>query len=316
MVRERSEQQIDRYNRYGSPLQWLAGLVVGLSSGAGTFINVTRTKFHDDGKFRQGSAIIYDVKGVQLSESWNTMLNSTYTHFAAELKGDKYFKAFTKARENIMEHRTPLTNEGMKKFRDLEKEYVRTLKDLLEHRKDEMREVTKTPAFKKTISEHLGDAGKIKGEFDHLGDDFNELFLGIKSHGFRGHTEGAWQRLKNFSHYANRNVLLKTGAAIAAGFGATMMVFNQLNNRDKLNEIDKQTELSDRKIDALMTKVGVEDGEIKTRLEKKLELRSGQRHEGDPHMRMPTHDVPSLSVAPGERSVDRLQHDVGAELGA
>lgn len=48
--------------------------------------------------------------------------------------------------------------------------------------------------------------------------------------------------------------MLKTSAAVGAAFGVTMMLFNQLNTRDKLNEIDKTTGDNARRLDALLNR--------------------------------------------------------------
>lgn len=113
--------------------------------------------------------------------------------------------------------------------------------------------------------------------FDKLYDGFAETIYGIKSKGIVGHTKGVWERFVGFGGYTKRNMLFKTAVAFGVAFGGTMMVFNQLNTRDKLNEIDKQSESADRKLDALLAKADIGEHEIETRAEHRAHVREKEK---------------------------------------
>lgn len=310
MAREKTEQQIDLYSRYGSPLQWVGAAIVGTVSSLVTFVSTTRTKFHDDSSFRQGTKVIHAVKALDLEKATDDQIGATMKHYTKAFKGNADFKAFTDARDAVNALEKKRTPNHLSGYADKKRAYQSTLKTWIDKNADKIEEVQQTPAFKEDVSKFLSKLKTIKTEANQMTDKLDETLLGIRSVGMRGHTVGAWQRLKNFGDYSSRNVLLKMGAAFAVAGGATLMAFNQLNTRDKLNEIDKQSERAERTIDAISEKVGIEAHEVKSRREHREELKLAAKGEL-PRSRSRADDdiTPAAHILAEGRRHDGVQRD-------
>lgn len=277
MVKQKTEKQIDRYNRYGSPQQWLGAVTVGLTSGAVTMYNLVNSKFHAD--------LSNDFKLLDFFRGKKEHLNL----------------------QTIYDTKAPDTLKG--ELIELSEEAIQSA---LKSPKLEVPSALKRPAVAET-TEFLGKLHDAKREFRDFTRRVAHFGLGIESYGVKGATIGTYERLMTFSPTSRFNTIVKSLFAVGGGIGATLMVFNQLNNRDKLNEIDKQTERTDRKLDAVIDKMGVGPDEIKTRLEKKQSLKEAARAEREHNAGK---HVPSSSIAAGDRSHARMQRDAAPELGA
>lgn len=281
MVKQRTEKQIDRYNRYGSPSQWLGAITVGLTSGAITMFNLVSTKFHND--------LSSDFKMLEL-----------FKKEKPDLDLSKMFK--TKVPKDV---KIELLKFDESKIQEALKTDAQKIPKVLQRQASN------------TTSDFMAQMRGAKHEYREFTKRVAQFGLGIESYGFKGVTKGTWQRLMTFSPNSRFNTIVKGLFAMGGGIGATLMVFNQLNNRDKLNEIDKVTERSDRKIDALIEKLGVEPDAIKTRLENKQAIKDTERaeHERDVHNQRHPNELPALSIA-GERRHEGMQRDAALELGA
>lgn len=280
MAKERTERQIDRYNRYGSPLQWLGAVTVGLTSGAITLFNLVTTKFHND------------------------MSNDF-----------KLLDIFRSANEDLDLRKVFRDKVGASLPTDLLKFDEATVQKALKAPKFEVPAALRRPTAEETTG-FLAHWRGAKGEYRNYVRRVTHFGLGIESYGVKGVTIGTFQRLMSFSPTSRFNTVVKSLFAVGGGIGATLMVFNQLNNRDKLNEIDKQTERSDRKIDAIIEKLGVEPDEIKTRLENKQSLKEAAKAEQERDQMRRAGKTPTAALAASsERMHERMQRDVAPELG-
>lgn len=275
MAKQKTEAQIDRYNRYGSPLQWVGAAVVGTISGATTFINLARTKFHGDAEFKQGFSILNTFKNEQLKKQNDDLIEARMKLFGDAVgPGEPTHEAFMSARKPInQEHRTSraTADEAM--------DYVTAKDNFFSKCADKIKEAIGGKSYQRQTDDYIKQSHRIKVTHDNALDEYAEKMFGIHSRGIKGHTVGSWQRFRMFSNYAKRDIIIKTAAALGVAFGGTMMVFNQLNTRDKLNEIDKQSESTDRKLDALLEKSGVGDHEIETRAEHRAHVREREKAE-------------------------------------
>lgn len=303
MAKQKTEAQTDRYNRYGSPLQWVGAAIIGSVSAASTFINLVRSKFHEDNEFRQGFSVLHRSKNAELEHLNNHQIEETLKILHDYVGDHPSYKEFIRVRGLLnlevsatntgFEHLTTLkrdTSEVLSgpaankakltdETADLLKAYSEANDKFMRDCKEGIERGMQSSAYKKLAMSGSKRASGVKVRFDRLYDDFAETMYGIKSKGIIGHTQGVWERFVAFGGYTKRNMLFKTAVAFGVAFGGTMMVFNQLNTRDKLNEIDKQSERADRKIDALLEKSGIRDEEISTRAEHRIKVKQREKIE-------------------------------------
>lgn len=283
MAKQKTEAQLDRYSRFGAPGQWLGALVVGTVSASSTFVNLVRTKFHDDSEFRQGFSVLHEAKNLDLKTLNDTQIQKTMGILENHVGDHPSFLRFKKARDTINLVGTDI--EAVKKLNPkfdvgiLFTEYANSNTAFLKDCKEGIDKAMKSPEYKKLAIKSSIKQSATKGHYDRLYDSFAETLYGIKSKGIIGHTQGVWERFVGFGSYTKRNMLLKTGIAAGVAFGGTMMVFNQINTRDKLNDIDKQSERADRKLDALLDKAGIGEHEIETREEHRAHVRESEKAE-------------------------------------
>ena len=129
------------------------------------------------------------------------------------------------------------------------------MKDFYRECAEEIKVVHADPAFKKLGIEYGKALSAKKSYYEGLKDSIGENFYGLKSVGFKKYTLGIWERFRSYSNPSKGEILWKAGAALAAGFGVTMMAFNQLNNRDKLNELDKAAGTTNEKLDKIVARL-------------------------------------------------------------
>lgn len=270
MAHEKTEAKNDRYNRFGTPMQWAAALVAGTASALTTFVNLVRTKFYSDAEFREGFALLTKHKNSLLQGLTEKHINRTMDLFGETMGEEPAFVAFKNARNEVNALKEAPSEALAQKYDEAAEEFFKKCSTKIE-------EVTRGSKFLEYRDDFIQGAKKIKSAHDGRIDTYSERMFGFFSKDLKGLVVGSWQRFKNFSDYAQRNISFKTAAALGVAFGGTMMVFNQLNTRDKLNEIDKQSERVDRKIDALLVKAGVGEQEIETRAEHKAHLREREK---------------------------------------
>lgn len=282
MAREKTEAQKDRYSRYGAPLEWLAATTIGATSAAVTFVNLVRTKFHQDTEFRQGFSLLNIQKNESLRELTDKHLDQVMGLFEKEFGNEETFINFKKERINVNKlaqslkaNNFPEHNIGAKPS----SAYDKAAHDFFEACQEKIDKLRNNKEFQGFREEFISKSKELKVLHDKKVDRYSENMFGIFSEGAKGHVTGSWQRFKAFSSYAQRNIFFKTAAALGVAFGGTMMVFNQLNTRDKLNEIDKQSERVDRKLDALLDKSGIEESDIMTRAEHRMRVRAREKEE-------------------------------------
>lgn len=285
MVKKKTEAQIDRYSRFGAPGQWVAALAVGTISASSTFVNLVRSKFHADNEFRQGFSVLHETKNLKLQELNDEQIESSIEILKKYVGNHPAYQKLIEAREVLNSYGRDAiqkSKDGTHEFKSYELEdaltnYTNANEKFLEECRDSIDKAMRSPEYKKLAINSSTTQSNVKMRFDKLYDSFAETIYGIKSKGIIGHTKGVWERFVGFGGYTKRNMLFKTAVAAGVGFGGTIMAFNQLNTRDKLNEIDKQSERVDRKLDALLDKAGVGEHEIETREEHRAHVKEREK---------------------------------------
>lgn len=219
MKHEKTEHQIDRNNRLGSPTQWALAVGAGSVSAASTFINLVRTKFHVDTLSKPEVKQLYEAHGKDLMELTKTQIEQAKSLFGITEKAEDSARVIRDAFKNS-DHA------------------IHTLMHQPEH-------IERSSVYRAAIHD-------TKTHFDKFLDRFAEAFLGISSTGLKGHTVGVVQRFNTFGNYSRRNIAFKTAAAFGAGAGVVMMIVNQLNTRDKLNELTKTANDNGDRLDTLL----------------------------------------------------------------
>lgn len=287
MAQHKTEAQIDRYNRFGSPMQWASAATIGLTSGVTTFISMVRNKFHSDANFREGFHALSQAKNAALSNLATGRIEKAVALLDEKLKDHPALTDFKFKREQL----NALMKESGKSSPDMAefvRDYDLAVDRLFKECGDAIEEVTRSSKFKEYSREYITKMRAIKFGYNGKSDRFAEQVFGIKHSGITGFIEGVFQRFASFGRYSRRDILLKSGAAVGVASGVTLMAFNQLNTRDKLNEIDKQSESNSRKLDTLLTKGGITPSAVETKEEHAAHggtRRDGRVDEFDaPHM--------------------------------
>lgn len=219
MAHEKTERQIDRNNRLGSPTQWAMAIIAGSVSAASTFINLVRTKFHVDTLSKPEVKQLYEAHGKDLMELTKEQISQAKSLFGIDHAGENNARTIREAFKNP-------------------KHPIHTLMSDAGH-------IERSNTYRAAIH-------STKTHFDKFLDRFAEAFLGISSTGIKGHTVGVVQRFNTFGNYSRRNIAFKTAAAFGAGAGVVMMIVNQLNTRDKLNELTKTANDNGERLDHLI----------------------------------------------------------------
>jgi hypothetical protein len=257
MQQDKTEKKIDRDNRFGKPLEWALALAAGLTSGTTTFVNLVRTKYHDDSLAKNEITGLYSTNKADLKELTSSRIRKARGMFREAFPGERAFEEPTtrvKA-ETVAAEMAEAAKSGSGKITSGIRKFLATSRDKLN-------DIVGSSAFKNDTREYIKGTHETKRAFDRFLDEYTETHLGIASRGLKGHTLGSIQRFETFGPYSQRNIAFKTLFAVGAGTAVTLMAFNQLNTRDKLNEIDKTTGNNGRRLDALLTAQEAADGRV------------------------------------------------------
>ena len=317
MAKQKTEAQLDRFNRYGSPLQWLGAVTVGAVSSGSTFINLVRTKFHDDNAFRQGFSVLNETKNDLLRRLGDDQISAAMEVIGKHTGDHPDYLDFQEARSKVNElfaeaKKNALSEGNIRSsmnYRNAVQEYDEVFSRFSKSCREGIDKAMQTKDYDRLAKDFSKQLRKIKSGADHNENLFAEAAYGIRSEGLRGYTQGVWQRFSGFGSYTQRNMLFKTAVALGVGFGGTMMVFNQLNTRDKLNEIDKQSENTDRKLDALLEKAGVDETDVATRAEHRARVKQRDKAE-DSIIRQQNRSGHAAKLA-----VSRAEADASKQMG-
>ncbi len=245
----KTETQTDRYNRFGRPREWLAATTVGITAGCVTFWQLIRSKFYNDSKFRVGSNTVVELKDRNLDIAGTEQIEAAIkTIYDQHMGNEPTYKALVDTRGHYVDMLK--RNKGQRwhgEVKGASDKYSEAHAAWHEACGEKIAKARKTPDFIKLTDSYIENVRGIKRtgalHITNYDLDFFGLENGIK---------GVFQRFRMSSPPTRFSILWKTAAAVGTGFAVTMMAFNQLNNRDKLNELDKQAEVTDRKLDALL----------------------------------------------------------------
>ena len=292
MAHPKSEKQIDRYNRFGRPAEWAAAALVGMGSGLTTFVQVVRQKTHDDAGYRQGLQAVETAKELALKTLNDQQIEASVKLYDTHFGGEKTLGDFIKVRDArnaaLKEHASHWNKQNVEATAAA---YTDAYELLVKTSPRQLAEVHASPAYKKLSANYVKEVSKTKSRYDRLIDHYNRDFFGIKSNGIAGAAEGLVKRFKASSFNTKFNIGWKSVAAFGAGFGVMTMIFNQLNTRDKLNEIDKAAERSDKKNDVLLAERGIAINEAEL-----------------PHTRAARKPLPNFGTFGQKLATEREQH--------
>lgn len=259
MARQKTEHQIDRNNRYGRPSEWVAAAGVGLVSASTAFFRTVRSKFHEDANFREGFHALTASKNTDLAVENQLRINRAVEIFDTHLKGESSYDEFIEARTAINDALgitdkldKPFCWSGSSEVIEAATPYRNKLTEFFKSLGDKVEKITHSEAFLKDTEKYIDRVSSIKKAHHQLVDQFADFIFGIRSKGVSGYIQGTWQRYRTASPASKHSIHYRTFAAFAAGAGVVAMITNQLNSRDKLNEIDKTTSDNARRINALL----------------------------------------------------------------
>lgn len=204
MKKEKTERQLDLYDRFGKPGEWAAATVAGLTSGYITFRRLVKTKFHHD-----------------VLTKYATEINNLFADWQRQSLGLGPNEELPNTFKKLFENRAAASGSTLAPpgsseiFTKPVAEFVRTVKDF------------------------VNEFGGQKTKFQTFADAYTENRVGISSSGIKGHFEGLKLRFLTFSKPERKTIAFKTLFAVGAGLGVTLMAFNQLNTRNKLHAIEK-----------------------------------------------------------------------------
>lgn len=116
--------------------------------------------------------------------------------------------------------------------------------------------------FKEGAKQILRNLRQAKVDFADYANDYAQRILRIPTRGIAGSTTGLVKRYLISGDNTLKSIAFKSIFAVGAGVAATLMAFNQLNTRDKLNENDKATGDVNRKLDAMIEAQEAADGRV------------------------------------------------------
>lgn len=256
MANEKTEHKIDRDNRFGRPIEWVAAAGAGLSSGYYAFRKLVRTKYHEDAKNQEGTADLFHLRKIRLADAKDQRILDTLDIFEKKFGKTDALAELISARDAVIA--TSKKSKGAQFTPEMiaaKGNRAAALQNFLSAHEQDLATLTNHPEFIAATERYITNANNIKVTSDKAVDALSEFVIGFRSKGVQGHLSGLVQRFRSFGNYSRTDILLPTLGAMGAAFAVVTMAFNQFNTRAKLNANDKATGEANERLDTVLKKI-------------------------------------------------------------